>query len=213
MPSTKDIIRVGDTVEIVDPKLFIRSGYPMYLPDVVKELRNKRQVADLVGSLIQEAVRGIQENEDKRGIFAYLPFWRHERLRERKMFFEEIGTTFDLSTVEYQIYRALAQRKMEYQGYGGDRRSIYLSEPIEELRGKIVRVVSKKVVKTGIRHRGYSSQYPAEEDYEAPSFTTEGTHIILGFYQREVPIEPLKEVFIPRDHVKKVNLRLSNPSC
>lgn len=183
-------VRVGDLVMIDDPRLFLRCGYPLHIPDVQKQLEQDGVLREMVTHLMNQVLPPV----DGDGI--------HPLARLKP---QEAGEPESVeSRCRREIMFELARLKTICDRFGGDTRSIYLGEPVEDLRGQMVRVKSRRIVKTGERFGpgggwDYEGGY---DDYEPGGLGNEQVHVILRFeHGRPGEIFTSKLVEIPRAHV------------
>lgn len=178
----KSTVRIGDFVDIVDPRLFVRCGYPMYLPDVQKQLADDRNLQYEITKLIALVARVPTANAHTLGADTW------QRARTRILF-------------------ELAEVKAKQEGFGGDTRSIYLTEPDLALQGQRVRVVGRRLVKTGKRFGPSGGcDYFGEYDYEPGGLDDAQTHTILSFEPPRIKLRTSHMAEIPRDHVRRPEL-------
>ena len=147
----KTVYRVNDRVKIINPDFFVRVGYPWTVEYGVNTLvtsEEKEKIKELIGI----------NNIDRE----YLLF--------------EYENIFKVNLFD-KIVEELARYKIRAGGFGGKERSIY-TEKIEEFKGKIVRVTSKKVVKTGSYNHGSWH----EDDYCPAYLSNEKSHVLLEVY-------------------------------
>lgn len=166
MPQNKNIIRVGDTVRVLNPLFFVRCGYPLDFNgacELVAE-RDKAKIEQCISILLDIKPQDMcQYNFDK--------FMSKASKRDR--------------TLESDIIRALAYREVGLQYKTGAERKIYTVE-YPHYKDKLFTVISKKCVKTGIYYSpsgGYDS-YTGEYDYENGGLSYEKTHVILGLNEK-----------------------------
>lgn len=148
------VYRVGDCVEVINPEFVVRVGYPMSFEAALAHVR--KEFSDNVDRLIEDTVASKTPS----------PF---------KAF--ELQTASDKSL--QPIFFALAKIYLRSQGFGGKTRSIHTeSRPVE--LGKIYRVISKRVCKTGTYDAPYACQdYMGEWDTYPGGLTDMKTHVIL----------------------------------
>ncbi len=120
------IIRVYDTVKIVNPVFVIRCGYPLGAEDMRQEIREHygRAIQDLMDS-----VRNGNKLVSSDPNFSLSSCSSEERSHSK-------------------IIDALAYIRLRAKDFGGDKRTLH-TKVIEELRGKETTVQEIKIVKTG----------------------------------------------------------------
>ena len=150
MQKGKDIIRVGDTVKIVNPLIISRIGYEFTYEDARKEIVEsfKSDIYELMRKAKVSGWNKIMENGA----------W---------------------DNCMKKIVGALAYDLVSKKIKTGNRRMIY-AELQEDLKDEIVTVVSKRTVKTGIYYPPICSGSSYEDyDYEPGGLKDEKTHVIL----------------------------------
>lgn len=146
-------IRYNDTVKVLTPTFVTRVGYPKIADDFMAEAEK---------TLIEKGLLKYHSGTSYRSLIAY----EHvERPRAERDFIRK--------------YALLLLRKA---GWGGRDRTLHTYEAPEFL-GKELRVVGKKVVKTGI-HVGPSTHVSngwdgVDYDYDPGGLGDEKTHILL----------------------------------
>jgi len=161
-----NIIRVGDRVKILTPNLFIRCGYPLGIQDMIKE------IDQCFGTFIEDMLRSAGKGDkmvfrDQNGKYPDRP--------EDMIVFESEEKGRDYR----DIARILAYERLKLKQYGGNTRSIH-TETIDDLKGKVGKVIEIRFVHTGTYQRGYSGySYEGEYDYEPSYLSDEQTHKIL----------------------------------
>lgn len=164
-PKKKEVIRVGDKVKIVNPKLIKRIGYPLDIETVIRNQMTKDD-ADKIDKLIIDVLQ-LQPK-----INGSIPFDYSSSILKTHNRGKREERLFDM------IVREVAYIKLQKQGFGGNERTIHYDETINDLdslKGLIFEVVDKKICKTGTRMEGW---WDGEEG-ESPSFKETGTHVIL----------------------------------
>jgi hypothetical protein len=152
-----DIIRVGDRVEIINPEIVIRIGYPMSFDDA------KTKVKELYHNEIVEFLNKTIHAQTK----------PHIDLFAKVINYNNIG-------IYNKIVSALAYQHMSIKGFGGKEKKIY-SEIRQELLGIISTVTFIKIRKTGIyfpSSGGYDS-YSGEYNFEPGGLDKMKIHKIL----------------------------------
>ena len=172
MPRKLDpkIIRVGDTVKIVNPQFFVRCGYPLSFEDACDIVR--REYKEKIASFL-----------DSFG-FTRTPIWFDPIYKEPNNTLYSQG--FD------KIVKALAFDYVKAKGFGGRERKIYTKES-PDYKGKRMEVEGVRMVQTGVyspgdRGRTYGYGYYNEYDYDPPYLVDQKTHKILS-------LDPLDAVF------------------
>ena len=165
------IIRVGDTIKILDPQLFIRCGYPLCLRDMESEV--EEYFENIIEDLTYSVGRGNQfmQRNDK-GLY----------LDQSKVKNSSFGSSRQSrhSREYYKILRELASVRIKVKNFGGNDRKIY-TEKYEMSKDKEALVAKVKFVKTGLRVSGSSNydSYSGHNDYDPPYLENEKTHKIL----------------------------------
>jgi len=137
MSKRKDIIRENDLVKIVNPKLFIRCGYPLS-----KNIARKMAIEEL--NKIDDSVfisLGLLKKEDKIILCEISKLGENKNIKGIKSWNKMVDLIAE---------NILFERK-----FGGNNRSIYTLE-IPEIKDKVFKVMSSKMVNTGFYHSGYS---------------------------------------------------------
>lgn len=148
--SKRNIIRVGDFVEITNPEVFIRCGYPLTTESIVRNHMTEED-AERIDRFLNEMGVGISAD-----------------------FLAGRGREYD--AVFDKVVSAVARYKLSKLGWGGNERTIHTNRDESLLNGKF-QVVGKRVVQTGKRIPGWYSSY--DQDGESPSFKSSGSHVIL----------------------------------
>lgn len=155
-----NIIRVGDRVQIINPEVFVRVGYPwnkQYVIDNVITKEEKEKVIELLkGVYIEE--KDLCGNLIKGIKYDYLDY--------------DKSRTYD------EIIDRLAYYKLQKNHFGGNKRQVF-TKTEESLKDQIVFVDSKRYVKTGT----YSCGWYDEDGGEPSYLSNEKTHIILNVYK------------------------------
>lgn len=162
MSKRKDIIRENDLVKIVNPKLFIRCGYPLS-----KNIARRMAIEEL--NKIDDSVfisLGLLKKEDKIILDKII-----SKLGENKNI---KGIKSWNKMVDLIAENILLERK-----FGGNNRSIYTLE-IPEIKDKVFKVMSSKMVNTGFYHSGHSGyDYDGNWDGYPPYLEGMESHKIL----------------------------------
>lgn len=154
---TKPVYRPNDIVEIVEPLVVNRVGYPLtpaLIRDEIKQLCRAEIDALLVKAGLNPSV--------------YVsPGWLDEDcVHEDSSVFADVLTKL--------CYHVVAARR-----FGGDTRSIH-TELREDLRGRRCRVLSKRNVKTGVHYCASATMdYWGAYDYEPGGLSNCRTHVLL----------------------------------
>jgi hypothetical protein len=150
--SVKPVYHRGDLVEIVEPRLYVRVGYPMGFDGVRGELTEK------------------YHNEVMRDLYA---------LRDAKI---AAGWPAHLAealpVLHSEILRQMTLQHLHKHHFGGNERTIH-TKLDEQWRGRHVRVDSKRVVKTGRYRCGCAGGGYFEDDGCPPELRDVKTHVIL----------------------------------
>lgn len=153
MSKKRDIIRIGDEVEVINPIFVKRCGYPLCISDLEKELVDKhgddiRDFLIKVG-VCKKTTYDIFDNENNR---PYIPV---------------------------KVLEEMARIMLRSRGFGGDERSLHTEEKTDVM-GKRYSVLGRKVVKTGTRmHGSHSRSYDGEYEYDPPYLADEKTHLLF----------------------------------
>lgn len=153
----EDIIRIGDKVKIINPRIIDRVGYPTSVEDIIRNEFTKED-ADKVDELITH-LSGLKP------LNPYDKTWYYTK---REYLFN-------------YIIRECAYIRLKRKGFGGNERSIHYKEIADELIHLEFVVVDKKLHKTGKRIAGSPAYFNGSYDMDAegPTFKEEATHIIL----------------------------------
>ena len=147
-----NIIRTGDTVEIVEPHIFVRCGYPKTVEDSICEV--EKEHGDIIKKLVQEL-----------GLSIFPPFHPYGK----EQFF---------SDVYEEVRRAVAYAKLKAERFGGSRRSVH-TEYKENEKGKKYLVCGIRFVRSGTYEPGGWSGGMDGYEYEPPYLYDQKTHKIL----------------------------------
>ena len=165
MKKKKDIIRVGDRVEIVEPHIFIRCGYPKTVDDMIAEVEKEH------GEVLRKFVKDLGLSIFPR----HLPY-------EKDGFF---------SDVYEEIRRAVAYAKLKAERFGGSRRSVH-TEYKENEKGRVYMVGGIRFVKSGTYEAGGYYGGMDGYEYEPAYLTNQKTHKILRLaYLPDLEIEAI----------------------
>lgn len=154
----EDIIRIGDKVKIINPRIIDRVGYPKSVEDIIRNEFTKED-ADKVDGLISH-LSGLPRN-------IFTPYNKSYDLKREHLF-------------DY-IVRECAYIRLKRNGFGGNARTIHYKEIANDIKDLEFDVVGKKLAKTGTRVGGTPEYFNGSYDIDAegPSFNEEATHIIL----------------------------------
>ncbi len=170
----KIVFHIGDLVTIINPEVFIRVGYP----------------------LTRNYALEVAQKEYTERVYAFM---------------REVSPEPELFTVHNSDPRlygdlvdALASYWLRLNNYGGKERRIY-TEPMESLRHtKGWRVVSKRIVKTGVYAAGGyygGNAVELEPDYSPPYLANEKHHVLLTLDHPTGSVEWLSVVEIEASNV------------
>ena len=162
MRQKKDIIRIGDTVQIVVPKAFVRCGYPMSLKD------ESKKILESMGKEIRLLVQRVAIAPEQHCLPVSL--W-----------------TQNVDVPSERIASILAYEKMKAAHFGGRERRVYEEEK-PELAGKSTVVISIRFVKTGTYVRGGWSGGEYDE-YDPSCLSDEKTVKILELSDPHIEID------------------------
>jgi hypothetical protein len=168
----KDVIRIGDKVKIINPKIIKRVGYPKCAEDIIRNDMTRAD-ASSIDSLISDLCKSPRKANDSYG-FDYAPaLFNGEYGRTQK----RMEKLFD------HIVKEIAYIRLIRAGFGGNERTIHYETDVsdKDLVGLEFVVVDKEIAKTGTRKEGTSAYFNGSYDIDAegPSFEETGTHIIL----------------------------------
>lgn len=151
-----NIIRIGDTVKIINPVRVIRVGYPMSFDDACEEVK-KIYHKEIVEFMNKTTLKQF----DRNSVFM-VEVLKYEELKLYK-----------------KIVKALAYEHIQNKGFGGKEKKIY-TEVRQDLLGIISRVENIQIRKTGTYFApsgGYD--YWGEYDFEPGGLDKIKTHKIL----------------------------------
>jgi len=153
MKRKKSIYREGDVVRIVNPLFVKRVGYPWNKEHVKNHVITDEQRQSLTTMLAK---------------FNLHPSF----LGSNKGYFD---TAFE------KVLDEMAYWVMKTQGFGGRERTIH-TELKEDCRGKLAKIISKRVVKTGhyFPSTSYYDDYNGGHEYEPGGLKNEKTHVLLN---------------------------------
>lgn len=147
----KTVYRVGDVVKIVEPKVFVRVGYPLTKEHAVEV--TAKEYDEKIYAFMREA----SETPDDFTVHEADPRLYHD------------------------LVNALASYWLRLKRYGGKERQIYTetNESLRNTGGW--RIFNKRVVKTGTYDPGgLVNTWGYEPDYEPPHLANEKSHVLLG---------------------------------
>lgn len=153
MAQKKIVYHVDDIVRIVEPRRFIRVGYPLTKEQAL-EAAEKEYAKEI--QAFMATVNAAQSDD---------PYFNSPEYDPR---------------LYGDLLNAMATRWLRLKGYGGKERSIH-TEMDESLRGTVWRVVNKRTVKTGIYNNGgyHGGYWDGEPDYMPPHLSNEQSHVLL----------------------------------
>lgn len=194
MSTRKEVIRVGDTVEVVTCKIVKRVGYPLVWTEIVDGLRSDPRV-----------IAAFDFLSAKEGSLRDLA---------QKVETADLGNFFRPLKREVPPYFAMAAAKVRVQAeeFGGNERTIHYKPLVKygefhdgnthaaDVTGRRYVVTGKKLAKTGTRYpptSGTTHSYDGSEDwYEDGGLENCKTHVLL---------ELTHQYWIEACNVKKVN--------
>ena len=184
----KHVYHIGDYVEICNPLVFKRVGYPMSLEDTIAFIKKECEEE------LDKRLFGPLQLED----FDPAQFLEKYRKKQNQYtvnnsLLEEDNSVFDsfcgkrpsspssclkdaISGTKDTIIKNAAILYMMRKEYGGRDRTVH-TELQEDLRGKVVRIIGKKVVRTGKYRHGAAYEYG--EGYEQSYLSNAKSHVIL----------------------------------
>ena len=153
------IIRVGDVVEVINPQIFIRCGYPLSFDAAVDKVK------DVYGAKIRDFMLNIEGLKDNSSI---PDLSLVEGIKSTNKTFTKIAT-------------ALTYDYMRSKGFGGANRKIYTKKK-DHIDRQMLIVENVRFVKTGVYVSGssYPSYYDEYAEYDPPYLADVKTHKILG---------------------------------
>jgi hypothetical protein len=176
----KQIIRVGDTVRIVNPRWVKRVGYPLVWTDLVDEVQADPRTREALVVL---------------GIYAQ----QQAAAPPTKLVFD----TTDTEEHDREFVRAVAMLRVRQRGFGGDVRAIHYCPVADDAHdpllllssdqvphhgyvGREMEVVGKRTAKTGTRFPGYGCGYGEDYEYEPGGLDDCKTHVLLKTWAGEI---------------------------
>lgn len=160
----KDVIRIGDTVRIVNPEFFLRCGYPLSLKDGMDMIINDEETMTALGQGIDKALGRKCNVSLKEELFGLSATIRPTRI------------SYDIQ----KIIRLLAYYRIKNEGFGGNERKIF-TKRVESAKDHEFKVIGKKTVTTGVyvpSSGGYNS-WSGEYDYDPAYLDSMKAHVIL----------------------------------
>lgn len=179
MPDSKkkQVFHVDNIVKIINPEVVIRVGYPLTKHQALEAA--EKEYADKIQSFMC-SVNAAQPDDPLLNSPEYDP------------------------RLYGDLVNAMAGYWLRQKGYGGKERKVY-TERDERITQTTWRVLSKRVVKTGIyNHGGYSGGWEGEPDYDPPYLENEQTHILLALEPTTFTLDPLPS----RIEVEAANVEL-----
>lgn len=155
----KTVYHVGDKIVVTNPRIVVRVGYPKLLSDYYTE------VPDLRVHLAYELVTNLRKS-----VTEIVKTVLKEHQKSKSDFWEVKKTTPDNIPIRREGAYALAVK----DNFGGSNRELHFQET-PYFKNKTFEVLSKRVVKTGIRC------YNTFDDgcYTIPGLKNSKTHILL----------------------------------
>lgn len=151
-PFSNPVYHRFDRVEIVEPLVFVRCGYPMSWDETYNQLTETYE------SQIITDLDGLARGYISAG-------WPEHLARS-------------LPNAYSDIIHHLTKAHLNKNRYGGNERAIH-TRLDERFRGKIARVMGKRVVKTGRYRKGYGPSGYGDDDGAPPTLENVKTHVIL----------------------------------
>lgn len=177
----KDVIRVGDYVQLIKPERVVRVGYPMCLEDTIVEVEKDSKTIEILKQL---------------------------GLRNQHAIIRLANGSFSLA--ERKVIEGIAQARMIKNNFGGNERKLYI-KPLEnssisffdfeeQFQKRVFEVIRKKVVKTG---RYSSASYDEEKGYCPSTLQNQETHVL---YQ----LSGIYDCWIQKENLKKLSPKSAN---
>jgi hypothetical protein len=159
MSKRKDIIRVGDRVKIVTPKVVVRVGYPLTKAEMME-----RQTPEQLQAIrdMMRAFKTVVYPENHSDLLGAIT-----------------ENSANIDRLYEKVRYLMAGRMLEQEGFGGKQRRIH-TYTLTGIKSRLATVTSKRVVKTGDYYHssgGYDS-YTGEYDYEPGGLSNEKTHVL-----------------------------------
>jgi hypothetical protein len=176
------IIRLNDNVRIIIPEYFVRCGYPL-TKEIVKDT--------------------IITKEQKQAIWKMMESFGEYSTNVELIDEMTVKLSGDGDNTFNDILDKMASVIIRQQGWGGKERKIYTKRD-EKLMGLDAHIYSKKVVKTGIYHHGYTSGWE-EPEYEPAYLDDEISHVIYetNLYNPDDMLKP--HYWFERRCLEKIN--------
>ena len=188
----KDIIRVGDLVEVVVPVVVERVGYPKAVKDYRPEFDSE----------IHKMVRDLEEKIYGYPVNNIGHIWGVGEKRVSSRFENSI-----LDIVQYHLAKV--------DGFGGRQRSLHLRE-VPDLLGKRARVQRRRQVQTGRYYPasggGYNSYAGDYDDWEPGGLAERKDYVLMGLSVENM-IHQIQELgdggvdyYLPVSNLKKIEV-------
>lgn len=149
--------KIGERVRVISRKEFIRCGYPLTLQKILHERKEE----------VDEMVKTVTETLN----------WR-----EKQRFLGLFQITTDLSEKYSRainsLRKAIAEKIMVDEGFGGNERKIYESPMDHFCDDPIYTVTGKRLVKTGKYEREYESNDWGGRPHSYPILENVKTHCV-----------------------------------
>ncbi len=190
MANKKIVYKIGNSVIIRNPEIFVRCGYPLTKDMAVEEVK---KIVGFNGYIFPGG------QVDNSIVGKYNRFIR-ENLDDAPNFVKESLYEFPLDQ--------MANLYLQEKRWGGEERRVY-TELKEEFRGIVGTVYQKRVVKSGTYvcgSGGYS--YEGEYDYDPPYLANVKSHIILSLMVC-IPNSLFETESI---EIEECNVELENPA-
>lgn len=165
----KQVIRIGDTVRIINSKAVRRVGYPLVWYDLIHKVEEDPQVRLAYEILTgQGRLSEVQEQADLKGFL-----------------------NFKEDSLPRYFLQACAKLRVEQRRFGGNTRSLHYYPWLPEgcmwsessapnMTGQVHEVHGKRVVKTGLRFPASGGQHHDGEYWEeSGGLDNEQTHVLL----------------------------------
>jgi hypothetical protein len=151
MSKRKNVIRIGDKVKIINPEVYLRTGYPL-TTDMIKESHITDEQRHLLDKLM-------------------------ETTGNRKCILYGNNINFEYEKLEHVFSTIVLKSK----GFGGNERKVHTETKPEyqDRIGTVMskRYVKVGTYNSGHSHQGYYDEYP---EYEPPYLSYEKTVIIYN---------------------------------
>ena len=149
---------MGDLVVVTNPEFVVRVGYPMSYEDAFKYIEQNH----------------VQDIEDFLDIKLF-------KIEQRNEFTRSMMSSPTTDKNFSQIMHAMAKMYLDSKGHGGRERTIHtVTRP--EMQGKVMRVYSKSICKTGTYYPPWSEcSYEGEWDGGPGGLDPSRTHVLLEF--------------------------------